>query len=264
MAVKNYNATKNSKTWMVGGSTYLYPLDSNDVQNGKMFSIGYCIAVDLAFETEKVDVSAANNGANTVVNEVVTSNKMNLTLTLRDVQPENVAIAMFGEASSHAAEVGRIETQQAYAGGTMKLDRFIDPEGTAPVITSEDGGTTYVVDENYILNEGSVYWLEDQTGATNPLVDGNVKVTYDALKGIDIDALTDSNKVFGLYFEGENIAEQGELVKVNMFKVSLDPTENYNVMSTEDFATLTLGGTVLESKAVTSGSKFYKETRQVS
>ena len=227
MAVTNTNAQKDSKSWLVGGTLYAYDLNSNDIQSGRARSLGFCDGVDLTSEVSKVSLYASNFGPRAKVRENVIEQNVNLSIILRDTQPENVAMALFGSTSEQTAQVGKVETALGFKDGILILDSLIDLTGTAPVVTDESGVTTYVVGTDYVLNEGSIYILETST-------------------------ITD----------GENISENGELVKVEIYKVSLDPTDNYSILSSEDYVTLTINGSVLASNNAKGNSKYYRETRQ--
>lgn len=258
MAIKNYGATDKSKSWLVGGTLYAYDLDSNDAQQGKARSLGFCEGIDLSFETSEIALYSSNFGPRAKVRENIIEQNVNIQIILRDVSPENAALALFGTSTSNTAAVGVVETHTAYLGGIVALDGIIDAEGTAPTVTSDDGGTDYTEGTDYEVNQGSIYILE-----TGTITDAEViKVTYDQIATETVEGILDAVKQVGLYFEGENISENGEIVKVDIYKVSLSPTDNYSIMSSEDFVTLTLNGAVLESKAAKGTSKYYREIRQ--
>lgn len=266
MAVTNTNAQKDSKSWLVGGTLYAYDLNSSDVQSSRARSLGFCDGVDLTSEVSKVSLYASNFGPRAKVRENVIEQNVNISIILRDTQPENVAMALFGSTSDQVAEVAKSETALAYTNGILILDSLIDSLGTAPVLTDTATGlVTYELGatKNYVLNEGSIWINEDQSGATTPIVDGeSIDVVYDTIATTTIEGFEDSSKTVGLYFEGENISENGELVKVEIYKVSLDPTDNYSILSSEDYVTLTINGSVLASNNSKGNSKYYREVRQ--
>lgn len=260
--VKNNFAQKDSKAWLVGGSLYAYDINSNDEQISRARSLGYCDGIDLTTEVSKVSLYSSNFGPRSKVRENVIETNVSLQIILRDTQPENVAMALFGSSSVVSEAVSKVEMQPAFLNGLVILDGFIDDVNSVQV-TDEAGTTVYLVDENFVINNGSIYILEDQISATNPIVDGQiVKITYDTIKTTVIEGFEDSSKLVGLYFEGENLAESGELVKVEIYKVSLDPTDNYSILSGEDYVTLTINATVLASNKAKGTSKYYRETRQ--
>lgn len=258
MAVKNYGATEKSKSWLVGGTLYAYDLASNDTQNGKARSLGFCEGIDVSFETSEIPLYSSNYGPRAKVRENIIEQNVNIQIVLRDVSPENAALALFGSTSSVSAAAGVVETHTAYLGGVVALDGIIDKEGTALEVTNEAGDETFVEGTDYEVNEGSIFILE-----TGTITDAEViKITYDQIATEVVEGILNSVKEVGLYFEGENISENGEVVKVDIYKVSLSPTDNYSIMSSEDYVTLTLNGAVLESKAAKGTSKYYREIRQ--
>ncbi len=262
MSVKNYNANKHSEGWLVGGQIYGAYKNSAGVQIGKMRSFGFCDSVDITNEVTKAALYASPTGPRQKVREVNTLTDYNIQIVLRDTQPENVALSLKGEVTEKMKVTGDIDYVLAFAGGVSKVDGFFDLTTTAPVVTDEDGSVTYVEGMNYVVNDGSIYILEDQSGADDPIVEGEViKVVSDKIKVVTIDAYTGEGNYLELYFEGENLSE-GQKVKVEIFTVQLDPTDNYSIMSSEDFVTLTLNGSLLADFTRKDGSKYYKETRQ--
>ena len=262
----NYNADKDSKAWLVGGTLYWTELDENDKPVGGYRSLGFCDSVDLAAEQTTVDLYASLNGARNKVRSVITENNTTLSIVLRDAQPENVGLILFGDAIQNAEAAATVETITANLGKNVPLSGVVKDLATVS-ITDVGGTTTYLAGENFVVNNGSVFFLEDQTGATNPITDlESVEVTYDKLAEAVIEGFTKSEVTGALYFEGENLAEKGEIVKVWIHKVSLTPAASYQVYATEDFGSFQIDGSALSSQNsdIPSGkSKIYKEVREV-
>lgn len=260
MAVKNYGATDKSKSWLVGGTLYAYDLNSDDAQASGLRSLGFCEGVDLTFETTTIDLYSSNFGPRAKVRENITEQNVSVSIILRDVQPENAALALFGSSSQAIAETGVVETVKAYVGSPTPLEGIIDLSGAAVLVTDVGATVTYVEGTDYEVNEGSIFILSGGS-----IVDeSDIEVTYDKVATATIEGLLEAVKEVGLYFEGSNISENDEVVKVDIYKVSLNPTDNYSLVSSEDYVTLTLNGAVLQSKDSKGTSKYYREIRQTS
>lgn len=262
----NFEADKFSEASLNGGTLYVTALNATtDAPEGGYRSLGYCDGVEIAASDETVDLKSSLTGPRSTAVKALLERTLNVTITLRDVQPENLALALAGTVSAAAAEAGRVETGVAYLGKLLPLDFSIDESGTAPVVTDDTGATTYEEGLNYVLNKGSIVVLADQTGATNPIADGDeLEITYDANKSQIVQGYTESGVNVGLYFEGFNQANDNATFKGWMHKVYLSPSSNYSLLSTDDFATLTIEGELLASRAISGAgaSKFFKQTVQ--
>lgn len=262
----NYKADAESKAWLVGGTLYWSEIDENDKPVGGFRSLGYCDSVDLSAEQTTVDLYASLNGSRNKVRSVITENNTSISLVLRDGQAKNTSLILFGDAIANVEATAHEETIVAELGKTVPLQKiYKDP--SAVVVTSSDGSKNYVAGENYVMNNGSIYFIEDQTGATDQIAaKDEIKVSGDVLAEEVIEGFTHSEKTGCLYFEGENLAEKGEIVKVWIYKVSLTPAASYQIYSSEDFGSFQLDGSALSSKNsdIAAGkSKIYKEVRQV-
>ncbi len=261
----NYEADRLSEASLNGGTLYVSALDANDKPVGGWRSVGYCDGIEVEAADETVELKSSLQGARATAEKALLERELTTNITLRDVQPDNLALGLAGTVTAAAAEVGRVETGVAYLGKPTPLDFSIDETGTAPVVTDDTGTTTYELGLNYVLNKGSVYFLVDQSGAAVPIVDGDeIEVTYDANKSNVVQAYTESGVNVAFYFEGFNQARGNSTYQAWMHKVSLDPAATYALQSTDDFTTLTVTGTLLASKFIqeAGASKFFKQTAQ--
>lgn len=261
----NYGADAESKAWLVGGTLYWTDLDANDKPTGGYRSLGYCDSVDLSADQTTVDLYASLNGARNKVRSVITENNTSISIVLRDGQAENIGLILFGDATESAAASAKEEIIVAELGKTIPLQSiFKDP--SAVVVTNKDASKNYVKDVNYVMNNGSIFIKKDQGTGDVITAKDELKITGDVLAESVIEGFTKSEVSGGLYFEGENLAEKGEIVKVWVHKVSLTPASSYQVYSSEDFGSFQIDGASLSSQNSDIGSgksKIYKEVRQV-
>lgn len=82
---------------------------------------------------------------------------------------------------------------------------------------------------------------------------------YSYAAQIKVDALTGAAPEKFLRFEGLNTLDGNKPVIVEIFKFTLDPAQEFALISGEQAAQLTIEGSVLADTLQTSGSQFYRE-----
>ncbi len=247
---KNFRSDVDSIGWLTNGTLYFAVLDANDNIASGYESMGLIDAVDVSFEVNKIDLFSALKGARSKFHTVTTEKNGTISLTFKNFAASNVAKYCYGDLTEVAGVTGKTETIKAYLGKTVPLAGIV--EGNV-VIT--DGANTLEEGKNYEINEGSIYFYTtaEQTanGATNNVAEGaNVEVKYDSKDVKEIQAFTKDSLKIALYFEGRNIADNNENQnKVWMHVVELNPA-TLPFLSTEDFGSITVDGSLLASKAI--------------
>lgn len=261
----NYNSNKESKGWLVGGQAYWTDIDENDKPTGGYRSLGVVDSVDLSADQTTADLYSSASGQRQKFRSVITETNTELSIVLRDGMAKNVALILFGEAIENAEALATVENITAYLGKTIPLSG-VCKDTTAVTVTATGGTPAYVAGDNFVVNNGSIFILEDQTGAGDQITDADeLVVTYDKVAEDVIEGFVETAKTGAIYFEGENLSEDGEIVKVWIHKVTLTPTDSYQIMATEDFGSFQINGSALLSNdpSIPSGkSKIYKEVRQ--
>lgn len=247
---KNFRSDVDSIGWLTNGTLYFAILDANDNIASGYESMGLIDAVDVSFEVTKIDLYGSLKSARSKFHTVTTEKNGTISLTFRNFAASNVAKYCYGDLTEVAGATGVTETITAYLGKTVPLAGVI--EGNV-VLT--DGANTLEEGKNYEVNEGSIYFYTtaEQTalGAANNVAElASVEVEYDSKDVKSIEAFTKDSLKVALYFEGRNIADNNKNQnKVWMHVVELNPA-TLPLLSTEDFGSITVDGSLLASKAI--------------
>lgn len=255
-----FNSPNETIGWVGNGALLVSELDANDKPVGGWRNLGQISSALVALSSEKIEMADTMQGTLSAAQSLVIKNTAELTATMKSFSPENLALALYGEAVVDAAVPAATYQFTVNLGSLEVLPGII--EGNLSVQRDSD---TLDVTENFTVNNSSIYTPADQSGFTNPLVDGDVvTVTYDKASVKRVEAFINSSKNVALAFDGFNIANADKAVKVSYHKVSLDPAAQRQLIST-DFAEQEIKGTLLASSAVNGvgESKLFKEEHQV-
>lgn len=191
-------------------------------------------------------------------------NNATVTMTLNCLKKENLAIAFQGIASALAQTSVVDEEHEVEALGVLIPLAFI-PQKSTVVVT--DGATptpeTFVAGEDYIVTSAGII----------PLVGGDITtadtlyVSYTYGAGNKVEAMTTGQQSFEIIFDGVNYGEDGQQeVVMRLFKVKFGPTATFNLLTSGEFATIEITGTILKdtSKIGVGKSQYYNfESREV-
>lgn len=161
------------------------------------------------------------------------------TATLEEWSPENVALATRGTVQKTTS--GSV-TNEASPVGLQAGDTWALANGNVSSVVIKDSATTpaTVAPTKYNVDPvmGTVEIL-DVTGLTLPL-------TASYTKGIVtvVPFFTEAVKEVSLLFEGINTADDNKKVRVELYRVALDPTKELGLIS-ENFGQFQLEGTAL-------------------
>lgn len=247
---KNFRSDLESIGWLTNGSLYFAILDANDNVISGYESMGLVDAIDVSFEATKIDLYGSLKASRSKFHTVTTEKNGTVSLTFRNFNASNIAKYSYGDITEVAASIGEVETIVAYLGKTIPLSGVVSGN-----VVVESGIDTLEEGKNYEVNEGSLYLYstEEQTelGATTIITEkSELTVTYDTKEVKEIQAFVKDSLKIALYFEGRNIADNNENEnKVWMHVVELNPT-TLPILSTEDFGSATVEGSILTSRAV--------------
>lgn len=173
-------------------------------------------------------------------------------LTMLDLDKENLRRGFFGSSNSFVAGSVVDEVHVAYKDGLLALEHPIDE---AEPVTVEQGSTTYVDGTDYEITSGGIMVLAD--GAIN---DGTVlQISYGYLQHDDVEALTAAAQEYELFFEGVNEAQSGRAVNVRAHRIKFGATQILDLIN-DDFASFELKGKLLRDNAKKGRdiSKYFK------
>jgi hypothetical protein len=163
--------------------------------------------------------------------------------TLHDLNPLNLARALFGTNTAVTGATVSNEQVVARRGG---LARLAHPSPTTVSVTHTSGTPTYVAGTDYEVRPEGIYVLT--AGAITDAQTIRVSYTYAAYARVE--GLVAGAADYEIVFAGLNEANSNKPVIVDMWKVQLSPAEQLALIG-EEFAELTLTGRVLKDTTKT-------------
>ena len=165
-----------------------------------------------------------------------------ISITLDDLDKDNLALAFLGEVSTIAVTgaSATAEVQTAYSGKSLKLTYG---KVSAVVVKDVTDLITYVLGTDYNVLSATLGLIEVIAGGS--ISDGDVlhiDYTYATVAGDRVKGGTAPSVKLALLLDGENFADQSES-QVNVWEAVLTPETGVDFLS-EDFATLDLNGTL--------------------
>jgi len=182
-------------------------------------------------------------------------NSATISMTLNCLKARNLALAFQGTGAFGNISAGTI-TDYLYT--TVALDELI-PLAFIPDrvgVTVVEGATTFVENTDYIVSSAGIILISG--GAIT--IGTDLEITYDYGISTIIQALTTGQQIFEIFFDGINVGEGGDQqVALRVFKVKFDPTSTFNLITTGEFGSVELTGTILKdnSKIGAGVSKYY-------
>ncbi|MBY0463705.1 MAG: hypothetical protein K2W33_02045 [Burkholderiales bacterium] len=220
-----------------------------------MQEIGGIEQLELAIkETTKkqTDFNRAGGGTRAQVKRV---DEVTMKATLQDINPVNLARAVFG--STSPVDVGTItdEAHVAYKGGLIPL-AHLNP--TAVTLTTAGGSpTTIAAAGNYEVRPEGIFVFDTAVAITDGLA---VLVDYTHGAYDLVQAMTDAAPILEMRYAGVNEAMSGDNSVVDLFRVQMGATKKVGLIDSKDFATLDIEGEVMKDPTKTGAgvSAFFK------
>jgi len=243
-----------------------HPIEYRDLGNAAEFNI--------SIETEKLEHQSSREGLKTIDKEVVVSQKMNLAITLDEINFENMALFFSGETatrSNSAAASGvtgsgnlTVVTQGRW------FDLYVDASGKPT--TDPQGSRIYDIGDVTIVEaggtalvEGVDFTVDKVMGRVFAINGGNlVAGTYDldivanasAAANVEVvKALTSSQVEGALKFISENPASQNTQTEYQFHKVSLAAEGDFSLIG-DDWTTMQLTGAAEKNEDADPDSPF--------
>ena len=208
-----------------------------------LLAIGNCSMLEPTVKENKQtlkDYTKPGGGTYASVSRIDT---VSIKLKLHDLNPTNVARAIFGSEAVVPAGTVLDEVGTPYKGGLMPL-AHVNP--TAVVVTNSAGSTTYVRGTDYEVAGGGILILE--TGAiTNAQ---QLKTDYAFAEYTRVEAMTMGAVILELHFEGLNEADSGKPVILDVYRAQLSPTKALSLLG-DKFSDLEVEAEVLKDPTKT-------------
>lgn len=186
-------------------------------------------------------------------NEVKRISSVEMSMTMHDLSPENLARVLYGTASAITSAAVTDESKVAYKNAFIPLN-FI-PTAAAPVVKHTSGTPTYVENTDYEVRPGGIFIL--QGGA---ITDAQViKVSYTKAAANAVEALTNAGQEYEVFFDGLNEARSGKSSTVYAYRVKIGAAQNLSLIG-DDYAALEVTGKLLKdtTKSGAGISQYFK------
>lgn len=220
--------------------------------------IGNVHALDFALAEDKKELQDFTKGGGGLANSLARVSSVEAKINARDFIAENIALAVYGDASAVAAGSATSESHVGYHDQYIALDKHINP--AAIVVKDQTDVTTYVLDTDYAVESNGLIKIL----STGGIADGEtLHISYDYGAYNSIQALRNSGKELRAVFVGLNEAQTDKPVVVTIHKLKFGPASNLPFIG-DDFGSLELTGAVIKDSTITGAglSQFFKVDQQ--
>ncbi|MBK1709803.1 hypothetical protein [Marichromatium gracile] len=214
-------------------------------------AIGNVSALDLEIsEDEKTltDYTQPGGGQWASVSRIT---GINAKMTLHDLDPDNLARAVYGTTNAVTGASVTGEAHTAHPGGLIRLAH---PGPAEVTVTSDPAGTTYVAGADYEVRPEGILILDGAIADGTAILVDYTHAGYNA-----IEALAGGSAVYELSFGGLNEANSNSPVVLDIFRLKIGAATNLSMLG-DDFAALEVTGKVLLDPTKTGAgvSKYFK------
>ena len=220
----------------------------------KMVPIGNCSALKFGIAEDKKELKDYTRTGGGLLDSVTTIKSVTASMSVSNLSPENLALATRGTTSAVASAT---VTDEAHAdillGSLIRLAKVPDVTAT---VTVKKGATVIASAGNWEIN-GAGLWIA--AAPADLLANDDITVSYTALAGDVVQALTTSNEEYTLIFSGLNEARSGKPVIVTVHRLKFRPAASLDWIA-DDFGQLEMSADVLADATVTGSglSKYLK------
>lgn len=230
------------------GPLFLAARDANGEPAGLIF-IGDVGEVSLTPNVENSEVRENVTGSRGIASSILVGTEYNMSITMRSIKPDHLAVALQGAVTTKAGDSVTDEEHIAYAG---KFIRLLHNKVSTVVVTSDPAGTTYVVNDDYIVHadEGMIEIVSG--GAIDdedPLL---IDYAYAAQHHVSADP---GNIDRYIVFAGMNSADNDKQTRCEIYKAKLDPGVLGLIGSEQQEITIT--GRILVDMLRPAGDRFF-------
>jgi hypothetical protein len=229
------------------GSGKIYMRDLSG--SGGLIEVGNVSKLDIGTEEEIKELRDYRSPGGGVINEVRRITGVTLAMTLHDLSPENLAMALYGTTEAVGAGTVTDEVVTAKLGALVRLAHT----GISSVtVTNNTDTTTYVEGTDYEVRPAGLWIL-----ASGSISDGeSLKVDYSYGKQDVVQALDGAQGTYELVFEGLNEARSGKPVIVDVWRARFGAAKTISFIG-DDYAGLDVEGKALKDTSKPSGTSQY-------
>jgi hypothetical protein len=212
---------------------------------GALLPIGNVSKLALAVAEESKELLDYTSPGGGTQNKIVRIKSIEAALTLHDVSPDNVALALRGTSSAVTTATVTAESIVGYKGALVPF-AFLPSLTDTITITHTSGSPTYVKDTDYTITRAGIVVL-----TAGAITDAQaLKATYTKKPAHAIEGLVSSGSDYRLILNGLNEAQSGKAVSLTLYRVKFSPTSGLDFIS-DDFNKMEVKGAVLQNTYIT-------------
>ncbi len=269
--------TANTDDYNVGrGKVYFAPLDANGIPQGYRF-LGNAPEFSISMETETLEHQSSTGGLKVTDKEVVISQKVNLSVSLDEVNFDNMALFFSGSGTTFDNSTAAAATPVTGSDNLVvdEQGRWFDLYASngavttgssgqriydigAVTVTGGASGTTPAVegtDYEIDLKMGRIFVIDGSTVLDTANSPHNISIAQNSSADTSVDevrALTQTAVKGALKFISENPASDDHQTEFQFHQVSLKAEGDFGLIS-DEFTTMGLTG-VAERNETAGGS----------
>lgn len=260
------------------GTVYVATLSSGIPDVNGWRDLGNCPEFNVSVETETLEHQSSRAGLATIDKEVVTSQKVNLSFQLDELNFQNMALFLSGAAASEpdvnpavAGVTNIVITSAVVLGRWYDLHQLANRLGTRIMDidsanlslrgdpdASGAGPTALVEDTDYTVDEknGRVFFLTTATNiADGDDVDFTLAADAGALNYDEVRGLTQTNVTVAVKFISENPANNDEETEYQFHQVNLKPEGDFPLIG-DDWTTMGFQGVAEQNLLADANSPY--------
>lgn len=223
------------------------------IGGGRPFELGNVTGFSESIEIDRQsrqDYTTAAGGELDVTERV---SSYTFEATCNDITPQNLAAAFLANHEILGNQEIDDEELESWAGTRVGFRYLPDPSEPVSVSTDEETPVTLVPGEDYDRTPHGIRIKDEPQNITYSSIDEMkpLKVTYKRNPQHMLQALAAAQQEFELRWEGLNAVDGGNPLSATYFRVKLSPTSGFQRHGGDDFAELTLSGTVLADETRT-------------
>jgi uncharacterized protein YaaQ len=220
---------------------------------GGLLEVGNASALAFAVEEEIKELKDYTQAGGGTYNEVRRVDAVTVSMTLHDLNPENLSRALYGNATAIASATVTDEVHDNIVVGGLVMTDYL-----ATAITAvKRGATTLTLGTDYEVRPGGVVML---TATPNNVVDGDdILITYSKAASDVIEAITSAGREYQMVFDGLNEARSGKRTRVVVHRVKVGAAKELGLIG-DEYAAIEAEGKILKDTSITGAglSQYFK------
>lgn len=259
-------APSSENLYLGAGSVFFDRQDSAGLSTG-MRHLGNVDTFELTNTVEKKEKKNAMDGTKATYAEVITGSAAELSMSLTEFTPENIALATLGNAAifTQTADAAVVDEPVGPVAANVALNVWFDMGAVNPTVTAVKQGATTLDKDAYELNAeaGMLRLLSSYTGAnkaeagTAVTWSGSIPAILNTAGRRLVQGLASGTIKGRIRYISATNQTQGPRVVVDIWICGLNPDGALGLIG-EDFAAWSMKGKVYADTSKTVGERYYR------